>query len=148
MPNALHRMCILPGGLSTSASEVTSSKGARSYWWYVSSWHLGITRSQTSQTHNVGMASPLADFVVSLGSNGQVVSEGSVSDALAKNSELAEELKHVEEAIELDKDEDAEQAEAVVEDNSGKLVVAEEIEEGHVSREACELIIVFGQLTC
>ena len=82
------------------------------------------------------MVNPLADFVVSLGTDGQIESQGSISDALSKNSELAEEVKHEEEAMELD--EDVDQTESVVEDAAGKLVVAEEIEEGHVSSAACE----------
>ena len=82
------------------------------------------------------MVNPLADFVVSLGTDGQIESQGSISDALSKNSELAEEVKHEEEAMELD--EDVDQTESVVEDAAGKLVVAEEIEEGHVSSAACK----------
>ena len=94
------------------------------------------------------MASPLADFVVSLGNDGQIVSEGSVSDALAKNSELAEEFKHEEEAIELDEDESSEQPDTslVAEDKSGTLVLAEEIEEGHVSGAACTYSLTVRQL--
>lgn len=83
------------------------------------------------------MASPLADFVVSLGTDGQIASQGSVSDALAKNSELAEEVKQEEEAIELDENEN-EAEDAPADDAAGKLVLAEEIEEGHVSKAACE----------
>lgn len=82
------------------------------------------------------MASPLADFVVSMGTDGHVASQGSVSDALAVDSELAEEVKHEEEAVELDEHED-ETGKTVVE-VKGKLILAEEVEEGHVSRSACE----------
>ena len=88
------------------------------------------------QTHNVAMASPLADFVVSLGTDGRIATQGSVSDALKKNKALAEEVKHEEEAVELDETED--RVEGPAEEKKGKLVLAEEIEEGHVSREACK----------
>ena len=86
------------------------------------------------------MASPLADFVVSLGTDGRIASQGSVSDAIAKNKELAEEVKHEEKAIELDEEESPEESEETAEEAnaSGKLVLAEEIEEGHVSKDACE----------
>ncbi|KAI9435359.1 hypothetical protein H4582DRAFT_686354, partial [Lactarius indigo] len=43
-------------------------------------------------THNVAMASPLADYVVSLGKDGRIASRGSVSDALKKDKTLAKEL--------------------------------------------------------
>ena len=85
------------------------------------------------------MASPLADFVVSLGTDGRIATQGTVSDALAKNKKLAEEVEIEEKAIELDEvvDEVEGDQEAPVA-GKGKLVLAEEIEEGHVSKDACE----------
>ena len=90
------------------------------------------------------MASPLADFVVSL-ADGHIISQGSVSDALKKDHKLAEEFKHEEEALELEEDEEAEatgssdpSAPAPAKGKEGKLVVAEEIAVGHVSWKACE----------
>ena len=80
------------------------------------------------------MAGPLADFVVSLGTDGCILSQGTVSDAIAKDDSLAKEMKHEQEAIELDEDEGDEIA---AEDKKGKLVVSEEIEIGHVSWPAC-----------
>ena len=81
------------------------------------------------------MAGPLADFVVSLGADGCILSQGSVSDAIAKDDSLAKEMKHEQEAIELDEDEGED--EIAAEDKKGKLVVSEEIEIGHVSWPAC-----------
>lgn len=77
------------------------------------------------------MAGPLADFVVSLNTDGYIVSQGSVNDALAKDATLAEELKHEEEAVELDESEET--ATKPAEEKKGKLVVAEEIAIGRVS---------------
>ncbi len=94
----------------------------------------GVSVLKYSQTHNVAMASPLADFVVSIGVDGRIASQGSVSEALAKDSKLAEEFKHEEEAIELDENEDVDE---VAGTTDGKLIVAEEIEVGHVSLGAC-----------
>ena len=88
------------------------------------------------KTHNVAMASPLAQFVVSLGTDGRIATQGSVKDAIKKNKALAKELKHEDEAVELDEAE--ERLEGPGEDKKGKLVLAEEIEEGHVTREACK----------
>lgn len=82
------------------------------------------------------MASPLADYIVSLGTDGQIDSQGSAPDVLAKHSELVEEVKHEEEAIELDEDEEA--TTSASDDATGKLVLAEEIEEGHVSNASCK----------
>ena len=96
------------------------------------------------QTHNVAVASPLAQFVVSL-SVGHIVSKGSVSDALKKDSKLAEEYKHDEETMELDETEDdtadstdlADPPKPVNIRKDGKLVVAEEIATGFISWNAC-----------
>lgn len=93
------------------------------------------------QTHNVAMASPIADFVVSLGTDGRVTSQGTLSKVLAKDHKLSEEV--AEEREELKKAED--EVDAVEPDSEdtpkksdGKLVVAEEISEGHVSWSARE----------
>ncbi|KIP03407.1 hypothetical protein PHLGIDRAFT_242940 [Phlebiopsis gigantea 11061_1 CR5-6] len=96
-------------------------------------------------THNVAMASPLADFVVSL-ADGHIVSQGSVSDALKQDDKLAEEYKHEEEALELEENEDIEatgsaEPEAPAPAKEGKLVVAEEIAIGHVSWRAFKLFL-------
>ena len=53
------------------------------------------------QTHNVAMASPIADFVVSLGTDGRVVSQGTLSKVLAKDDKLSKEL--AEERAEMEK---------------------------------------------
>ncbi len=57
-----------------------------------------------------------------------------MSEALAKNSKLAQEFKHEEEAVESDK---------VVGTTNGKLIVAEEIKAGHVSLGACMFFTSF-----
>lgn len=71
-----------------------------------------------------------------MGTDGYIVGQGSVSDALAMNPELAEKAKHEEEDIELDQDQ--EEGGEVTGEAKGKLVVAEEVELGHVSKSACE----------
>lgn len=89
------------------------------------------------------MASPIADFVVSL-RDGRIVSQGTVSDALESDKKLAEEFKHDEKALELDESEDLELEDSTdaaaipAKGAEGKLVVAEEIAIGHVSWHACE----------
>ena len=84
------------------------------------------------------MASPIADFVVSLGSDGRIISQGTMSKALAASEALTKELKAKE--AELHKVEEMIDGEVpeVPKTKSGKLMVAEEVAEGHVSWSACE----------
>ncbi|KZP30629.1 multidrug resistance-associated ABC transporter [Athelia psychrophila] len=81
-------------------------------------------------THNIAMVSPIADFVVSLGADGRVLSQGSVSEALAKDQTLVLEAEEDREALEKA---DAEIDPKVGVKADGKLIVDEDIAEGHVS---------------
>lgn len=83
------------------------------------------------------MAGPIADFVVSLNSDGHIVSQGSVRDAIAKDAGLVEEVKHEEEAIELDETEEA-KMDKPLDSKKGQLVVAEEIAVGRITWSACK----------
>ncbi|EIM80365.1 uncharacterized protein STEHIDRAFT_162782 [Stereum hirsutum FP-91666 SS1] len=103
-------------------------------------------------THNVSMVVPIADFVVSLGSDGQILSQGTMSDALANNSKLRQEI-----AKEKAFEEKAEQEEAfeafetpapgqVVpaqkeEKKDGKLIMEEETAEGHISWNSVKMFL-------
>ncbi len=87
------------------------------------------------------MASPIADFVVSLGTDGRVHSQGTLSKVLAKDDKLAEELAEESEEIkkaetEVDHVDPGDEFAPTKAD--GKLIVAEEISEGHVSWQARE----------
>lgn len=89
------------------------------------------------QTHNVAMASPIAEYVVSLGLDGKVASRGSVLDALAHDNALSKEVAEEVVAIEIaDTEIDSEEPGEADKKADGKLTVAEEIHEGHVSWEA------------
>ncbi|KAJ3531222.1 hypothetical protein NM688_g7605 [Phlebia brevispora] len=100
-------------------------------------------------THNVALAGPLAEFVVSLGNDGQIASQGSISDVLAKDKELAEELERETQADDTDDvDEDynvGEDGDGDGDDKAkpkdGKLVIAEEIQLGHVQRKSFMLFV-------
>ncbi|KAH9475153.1 ATP-binding cassette transporter abc4 [Psilocybe cubensis] len=94
-------------------------------------------------THNIALASPIADFVVSIGSDGRIKSQGiKVSTALKRNPALAAEAKHDKEVIENAQTEIVE-TETVPKKPSGdgKLVIAEEIAEGHVTWKSIMLLI-------
>lgn len=77
----------------------------------------------------MALASPIADFVVAL-RDGAIVNQGSLSKALDQDAELsgerAKEAELIKNAEETDK-------EAGPTQDGGKLVVDEEIAEGHVS---------------
>jgi hypothetical protein len=83
------------------------------------------------------MASAVASFVISLGKDGRILSRGTISDALAKDKKLAAQaLRDEQQVMQAQKEVDP----APVGDRKeadGKLVLKEEIEEGHVSWSAC-----------
>ncbi|KAF8994841.1 P-loop containing nucleoside triphosphate hydrolase protein [Hymenopellis radicata] len=79
-------------------------------------------------THNVALTQPLADFVVSV-KDGRISAQGSALDVLGKTESLKDEATKDEQSLvkgaqEIDGPADKKA--------SGKLIVAEEMEEGHV----------------
>ncbi|KAM5539757.1 hypothetical protein V8D89_006570 [Ganoderma adspersum] len=98
-------------------------------------------------THNVAMASPIADFVVDVGSDGRILSQGSLENALAHDSKLLEEVEHeAEELQKADQEIDGEKTEDVnAPSSAGKLVVAEEIAVGHVGWRA--MLLYLGNMS-
>ncbi|KAF9533202.1 hypothetical protein CPB83DRAFT_846042 [Crepidotus variabilis] len=90
-------------------------------------------------THNVALAGPVADFVVSLGLDGSVVSQGTdVAVPLKADPALAAEAaadKEETAAGKADSEEDSNKA------TTGKLIMAEEIVHGHVSWKSMKLLI-------
>jgi len=88
------------------------------------------------------MASPLADYVVSLGQDGRIASCGSVSDALKKDKTLAKEFAEGTRAIMDDEKKiDSEERDGTAKPLDGKLILAEEVAEGDVSWDAGERVI-------
>lgn len=79
------------------------------------------------------MTSPTAQFVLSLGLDGRVASQGSVSEAIAKGVKIKEEIAEEKAAIEKSEQEVDSDAPKTEKKPDGKLTVAEEIAEGHVS---------------
>ncbi|KAF8068839.1 P-loop containing nucleoside triphosphate hydrolase protein [Lyophyllum atratum] len=94
-------------------------------------------------THNVSMAAPISEFVVSLGSDGQILSQGTISDALAKNSKLKLEVAKDNEIKEKAEEEiDGAQEAEVLKETEGKLILEEESGEGHISWESIKMYLV------
>ncbi|KAH6916785.1 ATP-binding cassette transporter [Coprinopsis sp. MPI-PUGE-AT-0042] len=95
-------------------------------------------RTVVMVTHNVALASTVAQFVVSFGGDGKILSQGSISDALKNNKALVEEVEAKQELAktaddEVDPDPNPSQP------ADGKLIVAEEMQEGHVSWDALKM---------
>nr|GAT43346.1 predicted protein [Mycena chlorophos] len=89
-------------------------------------------------THNIALTKDLALFVVSVGLDGHARGEASISAALAHDKVLAEEASKDEEIVERFDEKVDESDPAVPEPTKGdgKLIIAEEIELGSVSRGA------------
>ena len=104
------------------------------------------------QTHNVAMARPIANYVVSI-KNGRVASQGSVSDVLVHDTSLADETDQVQKAMDKVEEEIDSQLPPDAKKSDGKLIVAEEIEEGHIGLPARTFfsssdLCLEGSLTC
>ena len=129
-------------GLSTTVSWETWSGDALSSSWYgnlsftASAW----TKIPFTQSHNIALARPIADFVVALGNDGRIISQGSLDKALKEDDQLFEELKaEVDEMAKAEQEVDASgKDEETLRPGDGKLIVAEEIGEGRVGWKARE----------
>ncbi|KAJ6621777.1 hypothetical protein B0H10DRAFT_2015711 [Mycena sp. CBHHK59/15] len=90
-------------------------------------------------THNIALAHPIAHFIVTFGSDGRVRSQGSISQ-VAKRGHLTAQLRKEQEV--LDKTDQEIDSPAPVPNTDGKLIVAEEIQEGHVSASALKMYLL------
>ncbi|KAH9480844.1 ATP-binding cassette transporter abc4 [Psilocybe cubensis] len=90
-------------------------------------------------THNVALTSPVADNIITVGLDGYARAVGNdISIALAVDPTLAHEVELEEDKDEVEKETiDAETKE--VKKSDGKLIMAEEIEEGRVSWQSMQL---------
>ncbi|KAG8697036.1 hypothetical protein FRC09_008111, partial [Ceratobasidium sp. 395] len=107
-------------------------------------------RTMLVVTHNVAMVSEVADFVISLSSDGRIASQGNIADALRLNSKLRAEVekekeleKKADEAV--DNNQPAEEKETPAKKSDGKLMIAEEIAEGRIRWPALKMFLMaFG----
>ncbi|OSX60068.1 hypothetical protein POSPLADRAFT_1048490 [Postia placenta MAD-698-R-SB12] len=111
---------------------------------HTAKWIIGkcfkgdLIRGRT--THNVALASPIADLVVSLGSDGKIHSHSTITSALEDDAALLSEfVEQVKEEEELD--EVVDEPSAVSDKPTGTLIVAEELEVGHVGWPALKLYL-------
>lgn len=86
------------------------------------------------QTHNVAMTSPIAHFVLSLTNDGRVSSQGTVAEIILVDKEMQKEVAKSQAAIVKEEERvDVQTEEMPQKKADGKLVLAEEVAEGHVS---------------
>lgn len=103
-----------------------------------------------SQTHNVALAGPIADFVVAMAPHGRIATQGSLARVLEDNYKLSKQMTEESKEIqEVEKEIDAvDLGAADHKSNGGKLILDEEISEGHVSWSACEFHRVRAGALC
>ncbi|EUC62287.1 P-loop nucleoside triphosphate hydrolase, partial [Rhizoctonia solani AG-3 Rhs1AP] len=107
-------------------------------------------RTMIIVTHNVAMVSEVAEFVISLGADGRIASQGTIDEAYRSNPKLKteaekdEELEHKGDQV-VDDSNPADKTDANAKKSDGKLMVAEDIAEGHVGWPALKLfLLAFG----
>lgn len=96
--------------------------------------YLEVGLTQQVKSHNVAMTSPLADFVVTLGSNGRVLKQESFVKANRDDSQLVVDLD--EDDVLVSNNDKLDQPEAQNKQSDGKLVMEEEVSVGHVGWQA------------
>ncbi len=102
-----------------------------------------VTFLKTPKTHNVGLVAPIADCVISMSPDGRILSQGSLSDALAKDERLSTELKRDTRDVEHDSAETKNSPDDKEKKSpDGKLVMSEEVSEGHVERKSCRSLFL------
>jgi len=90
------------------------------------------------------MVAPIADFVVSLSSDGRIATQGTIEEALEKNKKLMAETTESQEIAEkAEEDVDAVDPAQKAPDNtkSSKLIVTEEVALGHISWRALKIYL-------
>ncbi|KIJ26945.1 hypothetical protein M422DRAFT_38010 [Sphaerobolus stellatus SS14] len=87
-------------------------------------------------THNVALASPVADYVISLALDGSIATSSTISEVLQSDDVLQVEVQEERELLKK-AEEDITQPEEKKPD--GKLIMAEEVAEGHVSWKSMKL---------
>ncbi|KAF7352122.1 ATP-binding cassette transporter [Mycena venus] len=96
-------------------------------------------------THNVALTAPIADFTISIGLNGRIMSQGSVAEALQHDIKLAEEanadLQVMEQVVDAEAVEAKPDAVAKTDSSDGKLILAEEVQLGRVKWSAVGLYL-------
>jgi hypothetical protein len=91
------------------------------------------------KTHNVSMASPVAQYMVSMGPSGQIIGQGSVADLVASKRVVMDGSEAINPTPE--KPETAVKVADELNAIDGKLVLAEEKAEGRISLSSMRLFL-------
>lgn len=95
----------------------------------------------TLKTHNIALVTPIAEFIVSIDQDGCVTSRGQhIHESLREDPELAAEAERDLEALAIGQEQVPELAHKPP-PTDGKLIIAEEIEEGHVTWKSMKLFM-------
>ncbi|CAE6514065.1 unnamed protein product [Rhizoctonia solani] len=133
--------------------DVLSALDVHTSRWIVDNCFRGdlvASRTILIVTHSVAMVSEVADFVVSLGTSGRIVSQGYVSEVLRANAGFRAEFekeKYAEAAAvtEVIDGIEEERPKNTIKKGDGKLMVEEEVTTGHVGWPAIKLFLLsFG----
>jgi hypothetical protein len=99
--------------------------------------------SDLFQTHNIALTRSVAQFTVSLGLEGRVISQGSIQEALDKDVKLSIEASDDQARLEAaDEKTDASSTAPEKPAASGKLIVEEELVEGGVGWSAGQCVLL------
>ena len=102
---------------------------------------LFFTDCTPSKTHNVALAQPVANYVVSLGADGSVQAQGvDIDSAVTNNRELASLMVEDRQMTDIAKQELPELAHKVA-PLDGKLIMKEEVAEGQITWKSLKLIL-------
>jgi hypothetical protein len=90
------------------------------------------------QTHNIALLRPLAHFAVSIGSDGKIAAQGTIPEVLGSDPSILDQLEKNTEEIKA--------AKGILDTpdapkTHSKLIMAEEIEVGHIGWESGMLIV-------
>ncbi|CCO37903.1 ATP-binding cassette transporter abc4 Short=ABC transporter abc4 [Rhizoctonia solani AG-1 IB] len=104
-------------------------------------------RTMIVVTHNIAMVGEIASFVVSLGSDGCIASQGSIDEAFRLNPKLKAETKKDEELERKDQEtiddsNTTDKGDENMKNTNGKLVAEEEVAEGRVGWAALRMFLV------
>ncbi|KAJ6594858.1 P-loop containing nucleoside triphosphate hydrolase protein [Mycena capillaripes] len=126
-----------------NASALTRPDSVHTAQWIVEKCFGGDlieNRTVILVTHNVALARPIADFVVTFGSDGRVRSQGSVSE-ITKRGSLAAQISKDQQVLDKTQQE-VDAVDPVAKPADGKLIVAEEIQLGHVSASSLKMYLL------
>ena len=92
------------------------------------------------QTHNVALAAPIADYIISIDANGVAHAVGTDFSAVLADSALAHEIEQEQDEVELEK-EVIDTVKKEGDQPDGKLILAEEIAQGRVTWKSIMLFL-------